>query len=57
VPHRPWHLEENLGAMSVEFAPDELRESNTAASKIEVHGKRLRKGLLELSDVEAPPKK
>jgi hypothetical protein len=49
--------DENLGAMSVEFTPDELRELNAAASKIEVHGERLRKGLLELSDVEAPLRK
>jgi aryl-alcohol dehydrogenase-like predicted oxidoreductase len=61
---RPWivpipgttnlrHLEENLGAVEVEFTPEELREFNSAISKIKVHGERLRKGLLELSDVEA----
>lgn len=53
----PQHLEENLGALKVAFSPDELREFNAAASKIVVHGERLRKGLLELSDVEAPLRK
>lgn len=53
----PRHLEENLGAIAVEFSPEELREFNTAVSKIKIHGERLRKGLLELSDVEAPLKK
>jgi aryl-alcohol dehydrogenase-like predicted oxidoreductase len=50
------HLEENLGAVSVEFTAQELREFNRELSKIEVHGKRLREGLLEMSGVEAPPK-
>jgi aryl-alcohol dehydrogenase-like predicted oxidoreductase len=53
----PQHLDENLGALSVKFTADELREFNTAADKIVVHGERLRKGLLALSGVEAPPKK
>jgi aryl-alcohol dehydrogenase-like predicted oxidoreductase len=52
----PRHLEENLGAVMVRFTPDELREFNAATSKIVVQGARLRKGLLELSDVEAPLK-
>lgn len=52
----PAHLEENLGAMAVAFTPDELGALNAEASKIDIHGKRLRNGLLELSDVEAPPK-
>ena len=33
-------LEENLGAISVELTPDDLREINGAASKIAVHGAR-----------------
>lgn len=52
----PRHLDENLGALSVRFTPAELAEFNTALAKVVVHGKRLRAGLLELSDVEAPPK-
>lgn len=62
---RPWivpipgttnfqHLDENLGAMAVRFTPEELRELNAAASRIVVHGERLRKGLLEMSGREAP---
>jgi aryl-alcohol dehydrogenase-like predicted oxidoreductase len=33
-------LEENLGAVSVELTPDDLREIDSAASKITVHGAR-----------------
>ena len=64
---RPWivpitgttnlqHLDEDLGALSVKFTPGELREFNAASAKIVVHGERLRKGLLEMSGREAPPK-
>jgi aryl-alcohol dehydrogenase-like predicted oxidoreductase len=64
---RPWivpipgttnlqHLDEDLGAMAVSFTPEELRELNAAASKIVVHGERLRKELLVMSGREAPPK-
>jgi aryl-alcohol dehydrogenase-like predicted oxidoreductase len=51
------HLDENLGALSVKFTADQLREFNAAASKIVVHGERLRPELLVLSGVEAPHKK
>jgi aryl-alcohol dehydrogenase-like predicted oxidoreductase len=33
-------LEENLGAATVELTPDDLREINSASSKIKVHGAR-----------------
>jgi aryl-alcohol dehydrogenase-like predicted oxidoreductase len=33
-------LEENLGAVSIELTPDDLREIETAASKIPVQGAR-----------------
>lgn len=52
----PQHLDENLGAMAVEFTPEELRELNAAASRIVVQGDRLRKELLEMSGREAPLK-
>jgi aryl-alcohol dehydrogenase-like predicted oxidoreductase len=52
----PRHLDENLGAMAVAFTPEELREFNAAASRIVVHGERLRKELLVMSGREAPPK-
>ena len=48
------HLDEDLGALSITFTPAELREFTAAASKIVVHGERLRKGLLEMSGQEAP---
>jgi len=51
------HLDEDLGALAVKFSPEELRELNADASSIVVHGERLRKGLLEMSGREAPPKK
>lgn len=50
------HLDENLGALAIRFSPAELSELNTASSKIVVQGERLRKGLLEMSGREAPPK-
>jgi hypothetical protein len=49
-----WPAGEDLGAMAVKFAPEELREFNAAASKIVVHGERLRKELLVMWRVEAP---
>jgi len=52
----PHHLDENLGAINVAFAPEELREFNAATSQVAIHGARLREVLLVLSDVEAPPK-
>ncbi len=62
---RPWivpipgttklaHLDENLGALKVQFSPDELNDLNSQASRIEVHGERLRKELLQMSGREAP---
>jgi len=49
--HKPWivpipgttkleRLEENIGAASVELTPNDLREIDSAASKITVHGAR-----------------
>jgi aryl-alcohol dehydrogenase-like predicted oxidoreductase len=51
----PRHLDENLGALAIRFAPEELHAFNASLSGIEIHGARLRKGLLELSNVEATP--
>ncbi len=52
----PGHLDENIGAIAIKFAPEELRELNASASRIVVRGERLRKGLLEMSGREAPLK-
>ena len=51
------HLDEDLGALSVKFTSEEHLELNTAASRIVVHGERLRKELLVMSGREAPLKK
>lgn len=62
---RPWivpipgttrlsHLDENLGALAVHFTTDELAQFDAALAHIEIHGERLRKGLLEMSGREAP---
>lgn len=40
------HLEENLGAVVVQFSPAEIKEFNEAASVIKIKGDRLPKGIL-----------
>ncbi len=50
----PNHLVENLRAVEVEFAPDELKEFNDELGRIEIKGQRLRDGLLQLSGVDTP---
>src|SRR4051812_40706988 len=42
-------LEENIGAASVELTPDDIREIDTAASKIEVRGARLPEAALQMT--------
>jgi len=44
------HLKENLASVDVVLTPDDLREIDSAASKIEVTGARLSEGLLQLSE-------
>lgn len=64
---RPWivpipgttnlqHLEENLGAVTISFAPDELAEFNAALATVTIHGERLRRELMVMSGREAPLK-
>jgi aryl-alcohol dehydrogenase-like predicted oxidoreductase len=43
-------LEENIGAISVELAPDDLREIDTAASKITVQGARYPEKLEQMTN-------
>jgi len=43
-------LTENLGAVNIELTADDLREINTAASKIEVQGARLPEAVLQFSN-------
>ena len=42
-------LDENIGAISVELAPDDLREIDSAATKIEVQGARYPEKLEQLT--------
>jgi len=42
-------LEENLGAVAVEFTSDDLREINSAASKVTVQGARYPENVLQMS--------
>ena len=43
-------LTENLAAVDIELTPDDLREIDAAASKIEVHGARLPEAVLQYSN-------
>ena len=43
-------LAENLGAVDLELTPDDLREIDAAASKIEVKGARLPEAVLQYSN-------
>jgi aryl-alcohol dehydrogenase-like predicted oxidoreductase len=47
---KPHRLEENIGAVSVELAPDDLREIDTAASKITVQGARYPEKLEQMTN-------
>ncbi len=46
------HLNENLGAINVQLTPADLREIETALSKIKVHGGRM--GEIYMRDVDQP---
>jgi aryl-alcohol dehydrogenase-like predicted oxidoreductase len=50
------HMLENIGADTIRFTAEELKEFNTALSKIDIKGERLPKMVLDFSDVEAPTK-
>jgi hypothetical protein len=47
---------QNVGATSVAFTPDEIKELNASVSSIQIQGKRLPDGILALSGLKAPPK-
>ena len=51
------HLLQNIGAVDVRFTPTELKELNSAITKIEIKGQRLPDMVQAFSDVEAPTKK
>jgi len=50
------HMLDNIGADSVRFTPEELRELNASLARTPVHGARLPAMILSLSGVEAPAK-
>jgi aryl-alcohol dehydrogenase-like predicted oxidoreductase len=50
------HMIQNVGATSVAFTPDEIKELNASVSSIQIQGKRLPDGILALSGLKAPPK-
>jgi aryl-alcohol dehydrogenase-like predicted oxidoreductase len=45
-------LEENLGAVNVELAPDDLREIDEGTSSIQIEGARLPQAVLAMTDTE-----
>ncbi len=44
------YLDENLASVNVVMSAVELRQIDESVSKIEIHGKRLAEGLLQLSE-------
>lgn len=50
----PLHLIENLRATAVSFSVDELSEFRRELEGVQIHGQRLRDGLLQLSGVNTP---
>ena len=51
------HMIENNGADHLRFTADEWISFNADLAKIEIKGLRLPQGVLNMSGVEAPPKK
>lgn len=51
------HMLENNGGGNLKFTAEELSEFNTEIAVVEIKGLRLPQGVLNMSGVEAPPKK
>jgi len=51
------HMEENLGAATIAFSADELKQLNAEVAAISIRGERLPPAVLQLSGVEAAPKR
>ena len=51
------HLESNVGAARISLTPEELKELDAAVDAIKLEGARLPQRALEMTGVEAPPKK
>jgi len=50
------HVESNVGAVRVNFTPDEVRDLDKAAAAVKVEGDRLPQRALDMTGIEAPPK-
>lgn len=51
------NVESNVGAARVAFTANELRDLNAAAAAVKIEGDRLPKRALDMTGIEAPPKK
>jgi len=51
------HVESNVGATRIFFSPDELRDLTAAAAAVKIEGDRLPQRALDMTGVEAPPKR
>jgi len=51
------HLQENLRAVEIVFAPQELKELNAAVAAVSIRGERLPPNVLAATGVEAPLKR
>lgn len=51
------HMEENIGAAEITFTSDELRRLNQDVTLVAIQGERLPPAVMEMSGVEAPPKR
>lgn len=51
------HMKENLGAAAISFTADEIRQLNADVVAVNIQGARLPPAVLQMSGVEAPPKR
>ena len=51
------HMEENLGAAAISFTSAELQQLNAEVAAIHIQGERLPARVMQISGVEAPPKR
>ncbi len=51
------HMEENIGAVEIAFTPEELQRLNAEVAAVTVRGERLPEAVMQMSGVEAPPRR
>jgi aryl-alcohol dehydrogenase-like predicted oxidoreductase len=51
------HMQENVGAVTVRFTPDELEELNRSVRAIQIRGARMSPTVQAWSNVEAPSRR